>query len=360
MSLQDLDQLAARFRKGVFIPAHPLALNAERNLDVGRQRALSRYYLDAGVDGLAVGVHTTQFAIRDSQHALMVPVLQLAAETVRDHSSSSQRISPLLIAGACGSTKQAIGEAECAHRLGYDTVLLSLAAFASASDAELIQHVRRVGEVMPIVGFYLQPAVGGRPLSFEFWQAFAEIPQVVAIKIAPFNRYQTLDVIRAVSESTRWKEIALLTGNDDAIIHDLVSGYDFVVNGSVRHTLFSGGLLGHWACWTEASVRWFRESLRARTETDGATLHELNRLSVHVTDMNAAIFDAKHQFRGCIAGIHEVLRRQGLLEGNWCLDPRETLSPGQAEEITRVTKAYPHLTDDQYVRENITRWLSES
>lgn len=360
MSLQDLDQLAARFRKGVFIPAHPLALDANRRLDVRRQRALTRYYLDAGVDGLAVGVHTTQFAIREPQHALLLPALQLAAETVRSHSLPTNREPPLLIAGACGSTKQAICEAEHAHSLGYDAVLLSLAALGSASDDELIHHVRRVGEVMPIVGFYLQPVVGGRPLSFEFWQAFAEIPQVVAIKIAPFNRYQTLDVARAVSESTRWKEIALLTGNDDAIIHDLLSRYEFVVGGSVRHTLFSGGLLGHWACWTEASVKWFRQSLRARTETDGVALHELNRLAVQVTDMNAAIFDAKHRFRGCIAGIHEVLRRQGLFEGNWCLDPRETLSPGQAEEITRVTKAYPHLTDDQYVRENITRWLSES
>ncbi|XZE56505.1 dihydrodipicolinate synthase family protein [Planctomycetaceae bacterium SH139] len=248
MSLHRLGQLAARFRRGVFISAHPLALDANRRLDVRRQRALTRYYLDAGVDGLAVGVHTTQFAIREPRHGLLLPALQLAAETGRSHSLATSREQPLLIAGACGATKQAICEAEYAHRLGYDAVLLSLAALGSASDDEMIHHTRRVSEVMPIVGFYLQPAVGGRALSFEFWQAFAEIQQVVAIKIAPFNRYQTLDVVRAVSESTRCKEIALLTGNDDTIIHDLLSHYEFTTGTSVRHTSFSGGLLGHWAC----------------------------------------------------------------------------------------------------------------
>src|SRR5579864_4804276 len=329
-------QLDPRIRqvlaRGTVIPAHPLALTADRKLDERRQRALTRYYVAAGAGGVAVGVHTTQFEIRDC--GLLAPVLELAMEELR-------RADSIRIAGIVGKTAQALKEAELAARLGYHAGLLSLGAMASASVPELLEHARAVASVIPLFGFYLQPAVGGRVLPYEFWRAFAEIENVVAIKIAPFNRYQTIDVMRAVAESGR--EIALYTGNDDNILLDLLTPYRF------GHTTLRivGGLLGHWAVWTRRAV----ELLEHKGELDDGL-----RLAIEITDSNAAFFDAANGFRGCIAGIHEVLRRQGLLAGRWCLESSADLSPGQIEEIDRVYRAYPHLNDDDFVRQHLDDW----
>ncbi len=329
-----------RLRRGVAIPAHPLALTPQRRLDERRQRALARYYLAAGAGGLAVAVHTTQFAIREK--GLLEPVLALAAEEM-DRAPGSGLVR---IGGVCGGTPQAVAEAELLARLGYHAGLLSLAALRRATEAELLDHCRTVAAVLPVVGFYLQPDVGGRVLSQGFWRRFVEIEQVVAIKIAPFNRYRTLDVVRAVAESGR-EDIALYTGNDDAIVADLVTPFAF--GGAVRR--ITGGLLGHWSVWTRTAVE-----ILKRCQREEAT-PELLRLGVEVTDCNAAFFDAANGFRGCIAGLHEVLRRQGLLEGIWCLDEAEGLSPGQREEIDRVYAAYPHLNDDVFVAEYRDEWL---
>lgn len=331
-------------RKGLVIPAHPLALNSERKLDERRQRALTRYYLAAGAGGIAVAVHTTQFAIRNPAVGLLKPVLELAAEEARNRNV-------VKIAGVCGNTKQAIAEATLARSLGYDAGLLSLAALDQASVPELLKHSREVGSILPIIGFYLQPAVGGRSLPYEFWREFAEIPQVLAIKIAPFNRYQTLDVVRAVAESSQSDRIALYTGNDDNIVSDLLTEFNFGGN-SIRIT---GGLLGHWSVWTKGAVSMIANVKEDLNEVPSGLL----TLAQQVTDMNSAIFDVRNGFRGCIAGIHEVLRRQGLLEGRWCLNTKEDLSVGQAEEIDRVTRAYPQLTepDDSLIREHLDEWL---
>ena len=348
------DELRQRLRAGLVIPAHPLALTADRKLDQRRQRGLSRYYFSAGAGGLAVGVHTTQFSIRDPQTSLLRPVLELACDVAREFSQRQ----PLMIAGVCGATPQAVQEAELASSLGYHAGLLSLANWSQRSDGEVLEHVRCIGQSIPLVGFYLQPAVGGRLLSYDFWRRFCEIPQVVAIKVAPFNRYQTLDVMRAVSQSGRAGDIALLTGNDDSIVVDLLSEYAFESDGCNR-VRFCGGLLGHWACWTRAAVAWFERLKLARDSNyNSDSLADLLVLGNQVTDMNAAIFDAANNYRGCIAGIHEVLHRQGLLAGTWCLDPAEQLSPGQADEITRVCNSYPALVDDDFVRENVEQWLS--
>jgi dihydrodipicolinate synthase/N-acetylneuraminate lyase len=324
---------------GVAIPAQPLALTAGRKLDERRQRALTRYYLDAGVGGVAVGVHTTQFAIREV--GLYEPVLELAMEEMRRVERPVVKVG-----GVCGDTRQAVNEAMVLKRLGYDAGLLSLGAMKEATEDQLEGHCRAVAEVLPVVGFYLQPSVGGRVLPHGFWRRFVEIEQVVAIKMAPFNRYQTLDVVRAVMEVGR-RDIALYTGNDDNIVADLVTPFGF--GGEERRVV--GGLLGHWSVWTSGAVR-----LLERCKVEGAT-PELLRLGVEVTDCNAAFFDAANGFRGCIAGLHEVLRRQGLLEGIWCLDEREGLSPGQKEEIDRVYAAYPHLNDDAFVAERRDGWL---
>ena len=339
--------------RGVAIPAHPLALTAERRLDERRQRALTRYYIAAGAGGLAVGVHTTQFAIRDSRIGLLEPVLKLAAEEM--DRADLARTAPLIrIGGICGEIAQAVREACLLKDLGYTAGLLSLAAAKKLNDAALIAHCREVAAILPIFGFYLQPAVGGRVLSYRFWREFAEIENVVAIKIAPFNRYQTLDVVRAVAESGR--DIALYTGNDDNIVADLVTPYAFQIGGRLQERRIIGGLLGHWAVWTKRAVELLNECHSA-ARNGGPVPQRLLQRSVEVTDCNAAFFDVPNQFAGCIAGLHEVLRRQGLLEGIWCLDPNEAVSPGQLEEIDRVYRAYPHLSDDDFVREGRDSWL---
>ncbi len=337
----ETSELRTHLLRGLAIPAHPLALDSARRLDERRQRALSRYYLAAGVGGLAVGVHTTQFAIRDAAVGLFKPVLQLAAEEM------DRATIPLVrIGGVCGATCQAVTEASLLRELGYHAGLLSLGAMRDVDEDALIAHCRAVADVLPVIGFYLQPGDGGRVLDHAFWRRFVEIDNVAAIKIAPFNRYQTLDVVRAVIEAGR-DDIALYTGNDDSIVTDLLSPFRFV--GNERR--FDGGLLGHWSVWTKRSVEIFDRCHRADATPD------LLRLAVEVTDCNAAFFDAANSFRGCIAGLHEVLRRQGLLEGIWCLDGNETLSPGQLAEIDRVHRAYPHLHDDEFVARHRDEWL---
>jgi hypothetical protein len=336
-----------RLLQGGVIPAHPLALTEERKLDERRQRALTRYYSAAGATGVAVGVHTTQFAIRDV--GLFEPVLQLAMDEIERSREQNRHL--IAIAGVCGLTSQAIREAVLARSLGYDAALLSLGAMADRSVDQLIEHSKAIAEIIPVVGFYLQPSVGGRILPFEFWARLAEVPNVVAIKIAPFNRYQTLDVVRAIIASGRSSEIALYTGNDDNIVVDLLTKFDF----GQRATRIVGGLLGHWAVWTRSAVI----MLRRISEVRDCISPELLTLAQRVTDMNAGIFDPAHNFRGCIPGIHEVLRRQGLLLGRWCLDPEEDLSPGQVSEIDRVQSEYAQLThaDDELIQHHLDDWL---
>lgn len=335
------------------IPAHPLALDDDGRMDERRQRALTRYYVAAGAGGLAVGVHTTQFAIRDLRVDLFEPVLSLAREEM-DRADANRREPLIRIGGVCGKTSQALQEADLLARLGYHAALLSLAALKDADDDALIAHCEAVGARIPLVGFYLQPSVGGRVLSYRFWRRFAEIPAAVAIKIAPFNRYHTLDVVRAVIEAGR-DDIALYTGNDDAIVSDLVTTFRFRRNGTAVERRIVGGLLGHWAVWTERAVSLIGDchaAVRAGHVPAG-----LLQRGAEITDANAALFDAAHGFAGCIAGIQEVLRRQGLLASARCLDPHETLSAGQVEEIDRVCAAYPHLMDDEFVAAHVEEWM---
>jgi dihydrodipicolinate synthase/N-acetylneuraminate lyase len=355
MSSTRLDSIiATTLHRGVAIPASPLALNASRKLDERRQRALWRYYIDAGAGGIAVGVHTTQFAIRDPKVNLFKPLLALAQEEFdRGDARRGERL--VRIGGICGQTAQAVAEAHALRNANFHAGLLSVAAMKDADDERLIDHCRAVADVIPVVGFYLQPAVGGRILPYRFWRRFLEIPSVVAIKIAPFNRYQTLDVLRAVAESRR-TDVALYTGNDDAIVSDLVTRHRFRVGADHVELRIVGGLLGHWSVWTKRAV----ELLNACHDAShtAAVPALLLSLGIEVTDSNAAFFDAANAFSGCIAGLHEVLRRQGLLEGIWCLDPHEGLSPGQLEEIDRVYTAYPHLNDDDFVEAHRDEWMS--
>jgi hypothetical protein len=367
--------------KGCVIPASPLALNASRKLDERRQRALWRYYAAAGAGGIAIGVHTTQFAIREPQVGLYKPLLELGAEEMSraDACRSRLRSAMIRVGGVCGKTDQAVSEATILRDLGYHIALLSLAAMKEADDDALIAHCRAVAEIMPLMGFYLQPAVGGRVLPYSFWRRFADIENVVAIKMAPFNRYYTIDVIRAIAESGR-DDIALYTGNDDNIVIDLLTPYviptsnavistngrnplpderaEKGISHSVRNDVtrrMVGGLLGHWAVWTKKAVE-LVEECHAMAGADIPA--EMLARNIQITDCNAAFFDTANNFAGCIAGIHEVLRRQGLFEGIWCLDPNETLSPGQSQEIDRVYMSYPHLNDDTFVREHLDEWLS--
>ena len=340
--------------RGLAIPACPLALTAARKLDERRQRAVIRYYLDAGAGGLAVGVHTTQFTIRDPRNGLFSPLLRLIAEEIA-HADPHRREPVVRIAGVCGPTAQACEEARLVRECRYHAALLSLAGMNGTSEQGLLAHCRAVSEVIPLVGFYLQAAVGGRVLSYAFWRRFVEIDNVVAIKIAPFNRYQTLDVVRAVIESGR-DDVALYTGNDDNIVPDLLTPFSFANGGLPRERRMVGGLLGQWAVWTRRGVE-LLEECRQLAATGGDVAAGLLRHHVMLTDANAAIFDAANGFAGCIPGIHEVLRRQGLFQGTWCLDPNETLSRGQTEEIDRVYRAYPNLNDDAFVRENLDHWL---
>ena len=400
-NLQLAPTIRVPLQRGLVIPASPLALNARRQWDERRQLGLWRYYAAAGAGGIAVGVHTTQFAIRDPKIGLFRPLLALAAQEFdrldaarvvgggwrvvgeKPIVSATRPPSPaprhplVRIAGICGQTGQAVGEAAIAQDLGFHAGLLSLGAMRDADEDTLLVHCRTVAGIIPLVGFYLQPAVGGRVLPYSFWRRFVEIENVAAIKIAPFSRYQTLDVVRAVAESGR-DDIALYTGNDDNIVLDLLTPYRFSIGGRVAERRIVGGLLGHWAVWTRRAVELLEAVVSCRLSvvsgssrqpttdnreltTDNCQLTTANcdllQRAVEVTDANAAFFDVAHGFAGCIAGLHEVLRRQGLLEGTWCLDPNETLSPGQSEEIGRVYRMYPHLSDDEFVAEHRDGWL---
>lgn len=343
---------------GQVIPAHPLALTAGRRLDERRQVALTRYYCDAGAGGIAVGVHTTQFAIRDPAVGLFGPVLDLASLTVRDW-CRGRRDRPLMIAGVCGATAQAVAEAGQAVELGYDAALVSMAALGDADNRVMLDHCRRLSDIIPVVGFYLQPAVGGRVLDRDFWRGFLDIDRVVAIKVAPFDRYRTLDVVAAMIASGR-RDVALYTGNDDSIVADLLTPFTRPEGPPPLH--FVGGLLGQWAVWTSGALELLHRC-RAVTREAGAPSSNgevvgLLATGASLTDANSALFDAAHRFAGCIPGIHEVLRRQGLLAGRWCLDPHEELSPGQMEEIDRVLAAHPHLADDRFVHAHLDEWLA--
>jgi hypothetical protein len=354
--------IARLLAEGTVIPAHPLALTAERKLDRRRQRALTRYYVEAGAGGLAVGVHATQFAIREQ--GLYAPVLELAALAARQHLEAMADTRPLvMIAGLAGDTRQAIAEARTALSLGYHCGMLSLSTMRGASQDALIAHCEAVAAEIPLVGFYLQTAVGGIELSASFWQRFAAIDNVVAIKVAPFNRYRTLDVARGIALARAEDRVALYTGNDDHIVLDLVTPLAVrrpTIDGAGIEEVslpVRGGLLGHWSVWTHAAVKLFGRIQQARRSPQIDT--DLLALDARVTDCNAALFDVAHQFAGCIAGCHEVLRRQGLLAGIWCLDPNETLSPGQAEALNRVCREHPDLIDDDFVRSRLDRWLAD-
>jgi hypothetical protein len=344
------DAVQASLRKGSVIPAHPLALDASYQLDSRRQRALTRYYVDAGAGGLAVGVHTTQFAIREA--GLYPRVLELAMQTTSDWTSRPL----IMIAGLAGRTEQALREAEIASSLGYHAGLLSLAAMKGAGEDELIAHAQAIAREIPLIGFYLQPAVGGIVLTASFWRRFAAIENVVAIKIAPFNRYRTLDVIRGVVEAGAQDKVTLYTGNDDHIVLDLLTPFPISTEAGTTIVRIKGGLLGHWSVWVKSAVDLLAK-LHAVSSTSQVPA-DLLAMDAQVTDCNSAIFDVANDFHGVIAGCHEILRRQGLLEGIWCLDPKETLGPGQLQEIDRICGSYPHLNDDAFVRDNLERWLS--
>lgn len=351
-TIADIDsKVLAQVRKGCVIPAQPLALNEKREFVPRYQRALCRYYMDSGVGGIAVGVHSTQFEIRKPEIGLFEPVLAQTSKFIDEWAEVTGR-KILKVGGVCGKTEQALYEAKFEAENGYDAALLSLSSFAGDSVDAMLEHCAKVAEVMPIIGFYLQPSVGGRILPYDFWKEFVKIDNVLAIKMAPFNRYCTLDVVRAVAESG--KDITLYTGNDDNIIIDLLTEYRF--NGKAVRV--KGGLLGHWCCWTKKAVELLDE-IHSVIEKGDSVPAELLTRNVEVTDSNAAFFDPANKFAGCIPGIHEVLRRQGLLLGTWCLNPDEVLSPGQSEEITRVHDAYPHLHDDEFVSANLEKWLAD-
>jgi dihydrodipicolinate synthase/N-acetylneuraminate lyase len=355
MRLTDIpEDSLSLLRRGTAIPAHLLALDANRQLDERRQRAMTRYYLDAGAGGVAVGVHSTQFAIREV--GLYEPVLELAMRTAREWEPLGGRRPLFMVAGLAGKTAQAVREAGIARGIGYHGALLSLAAMKGASEDEIVAHCRAVAEVMPLVGFYLQPAVGGIHLPMTFWRRFAEIDNVVAIKMAPFNRYRTLDVIRGVVAARAEDRVTLYTGNDDHIVLDLLAPFTFMRDGEPVTVRIKGGLLGHWSVWTRAAVNLLHRIHHAVEQ--GSASAELLALDAQVTDCNAALFDVAHDFHGCIAGCHEILRRQGLLQGTWCLDPQEGLSEGQAAELSRVAAEYPHLTDGDFVAQHRERWLA--
>lgn len=348
--------ISSNLKKGCVIPAHPLSLTAERHLNECSQLSLTRYYLDAGAGGVAVGVHTTQFSIRDPNIGLHQPVLELAQSMINEWERNHPEKKIIRVAGICGDTQQAVKEAQLALDHGYHIALLSLSALKNASNDEMIAHTKVIAEMMPVMGFYLQPSVGGRILDYAFWTKFFAIENVCAVKMAPFNRYQTIDVLRAVVDVRREDDIALYTGNDDNIVMDLLTGHVFIREGKEVKLNIVGGLLGHWAVWTKKAVELLDEIDQIKSNLTSVPKEMLTR-AIQVTDSNAAFFDAANRFHGCIAGLHEVLCRQGLMDGRWCLDPNEDLSPGQLDEINRVYNDYPHLCDDEFVHENKDQWL---
>ena len=353
MKISDIDNaVLEKFRAGTVIPAMPLALTEKRVFDQPAQETLTRYYMDAGVGGIAVGVHSTQFAIRE--HGLFEKVLSCVSDAADDWSQKTGNV-VFKVSGACGKTAQAVAEAEFAKETGYHAAMLSLGAMKGAGISEMIDHCAKVAEVMPLIGFYLQSAVGGPELPYQFWKEFMKIPNVVGIKMAPFNRYKTFDVVRALCEAGKENDITLYTGNDDTIVTDLITEFKIKLNGTYKKVRIKGGLLGHWCVWTQKAVTLLDE-LHALVENDRDIPPELLTRGMEITDCNAVFFDAAHNFAGCIPGIHEILRRQGLLKGTWCLDPNEVMSLGQSDEISRVYEAYPHLNDDDFVKAGLEKW----
>jgi len=357
MKKQELPKIIQHtIQEGTVIPAIPLALNSRRKYDEKRQQALVRYYLDAGAGGIAIGVHTTQFGIRDPAYGLFEPVLSTVSRMIDQH-AVKRSLTPVKIGGICGRTDEALQEGEFLRNHGFHAGLLSLSAFADDPLETMIDHCQKVAEVLPLFGFYLQPSVGGRILPYEFWRKFAEIENVIGIKIAPFNRYQTFDVVRAVCDAGRKGEIALYTGNDDSIVIDLLTEYQiFTSSYGNRNVRIVGGLLGQWSVWTQKAVEVYHK-VREFSLSNAPIPQEFLTLAQKLTDANGVIFDAAHGFKGCIPGIHEILRRQGFLEGTWCLNPEECLSPGQTQEIDRIYRSYPELTDDEFVAQHIDEWL---
>ncbi len=336
-------------KKGTVIPATPLALDENRQFDEAQQRLLTRYYLEAGVGGVATAVHSTQFEIRDPEVNLFETVIKTVSDEISRFETETGKV-VAKICGVCGKVDQAVSEAKIAKKYGYDAVLLSPGGLKDLTEADMIERTKAVAAEMPVIGFYLQPSVGGRVFSYSYWEQICEIPNVVAIKCAPFNRYLTHDVVRACALSSRADDITLYTGNDDNIVCDLLTEYRFTKNGKTVTKRFEGGLLGHWCVWTKAVVDMF-----PKLQNQQAT-PELLTLAAEITDANAVVFDAANGFAGCIPGIHEVLRRQGLLKGIWCLNPDEVLSPGQSEELDRIYEMYPHLTDDDFAAEFLKRY----
>jgi dihydrodipicolinate synthase/N-acetylneuraminate lyase len=358
MNLKDIPPTCLKkLKEGTVIPAMPLAITEQRNLDKRFQKALLRYYMDSGVGGIAAGVHTTQFEIRSPEFGLLEPVLTLVSREIDSYSDiTGSQI--LKISGVCGKTSQAVEEASLARDLGFHAVLLSLAAMSESNTEQLINHCRTISGIMPVIGFYLQPSVGGSDLPYSFWREFAEIKNVAGIKIAPFNRYKTLDVVRAIADAGREKEIPLYTGNDDNIVADLLTEYQIPTKDGIKKIRIVGGLLGHWSVWTKKAVELLSE-IHSYTRSELPIPQELLSRGQQITDANAAFFDAANNYSGCIAGIHQVLKQQGLLRGIWCLNPNENLSIGQLGLITRIHSDYPHLNDDEFVRKNLDRWLAE-
>ena len=358
MRITDIpERILDPFRKGVVIPAMPLALGPDHRLDELHQKALIRYYIDAGAGGIAVGVHTTQFEIREPEHRLFEPVLKFASDAI-DHWCEKTQSPILKIAGICGKTDQALKEAEFALETGYYVGMVSLGALGDEPIDELISHCKRISKIIPVMGFYLQPSVGGRILPYAFWKRFAELENIIGIKIAPFNRYQTLDVVRGICDAGREDDITLYTGNDDNIVLDLLSEYHFKTSNGEKRVRIKGGLLGHWAVWTRKAVELLNK-IQVLLESNDPIPPEILILANQVTDSNAALFDTANNVKGCIPGIHEVLHRQGLMSSVACLNPEEILSPGQSEEIDRINNIYPHLNDDDFVSQHLEKWLKE-
>ncbi len=350
-----IEKIIEILQGGTVISAIPLALDADRKFNEKRQRVLTRYYLNAGVGGVAVAVHTTQFEIRDPEIALFEPVLSVVKEEIDAYEKKTGK-TIVRVAGVCGPVEQAVKEAELIKSLGFDAGLVSPGGLMNYTEYQIIDRTEKVAAIIPVIGFYLQPSVGGRLFSFNYWQQICEIDNVIAVKAAPFNRYQTLDLVRAAAMSSRADKIALYTGNDDNIIVDLLTKYEFTENGRKYEKRFTGGLLGHWAVWTNTVVKLYAKIKEAAAMNSIPA--ELLTLAAQITDANAAFFDTANNFAGCIPGIHEILRRQGIMEGTWCLNEHEVLSHGQSEEIDRVYRMYPHLNDDKFVAENLQSWLS--
>ena len=356
MTRNDLPpEILNNIMEGKVIPAIPLALDAARRFDERRQKALVRYYIDAGAGGIAIAVHTTQFEIRLPEHGLFQPVVRCVGRTIDEYAAQKGK-KIIKIGGVCGRTPQALAEASFLRENGFHAGLLSMAAFRGDTVDAMIAHAREVAGILPIFGFYLQPAAGGRILPYDFWRKLVEIDNIIGIKIAPFNRYQTIDVVRAVCDAGRENEVVLYTGNDDNIIADLLTEYQIVSDGREKKVRIRGGLLGQWSVWTRNAVI-LHEQIRGISQKNLPVPQNLLALGAQLTEANAVIFDAANNYSGCIPGIHEVLRRQGLLEGTWCLNPAETLSAGQSAELDRICANYPHLADDDYVKEHLAEWL---